>query len=395
MAETIARAVSIDTSELPRLAIVPFQLRDSTSESDADVLAQILAINIVRSGAYAVYPRTASLEQVQDEYANQLSGDTEDESLVDMGKGENPQFVLSGTARKLGSVQNMFNTSIIDLRSGVQKKGASVNYESLDDGIDAMLALVRGLTGVSLSAPASVAAASEGFVRIQGGTFTMGSPASEAGRYDNEVQHQVTVGSFYMGKYEVTQKEYQALMGTNPSYFKGDNLPVEQVTWYDAVNYCNALSRKEGLTPAYTVSGTNVSWNRSANGYRLPTEAEWEYACRAGTTTPYSSGSSVDGAGWYSSNSASTTQPVGTKQANAWSLYDMHGNVWEWCWDWYGAYPSDAQTDPMGASSGSPRVLRGGSWSDIGRIVRSAYRLSYTPSYRISFLGVRLLRPSL
>jgi formylglycine-generating enzyme required for sulfatase activity len=232
-------------------------------------------------------------------------------------------------------------------------------------------------------------------VFVEGGSFMMGSPASEAGRDSDETQHQVTVGSCYMGKYEVSQKEYQALMGTNPSYFKGDNLPVENVTWYDAVNCCNALSRKEGLTPAYTVSGTNVTWNRSANGYRLPTEAEWEYACRAGTTTPYSSGSSVGSAGWYGSNNGSTTHPVGTKQANAWGLHDMHGNVWEWCWDWYGAYSSGAQTDPMGASSGTYRVSRGGGWAYDGQNLRSALRGDHTPSGSYYDLGFRLLRPSL
>jgi formylglycine-generating enzyme required for sulfatase activity len=232
-------------------------------------------------------------------------------------------------------------------------------------------------------------------VRINGGSFMMGSPASEAGRQSNEVQHQVTVSGFYLGKYEVTQKEYQAVMGTNPSNRKGDNLPVERVTWYDAVNYCNARSRNEGLTPAYTVSGENVTWDRSTNGYRLPTEAEWEYACRAGTTTPYSSGSSVDGAAWYRSNSGSATHPVGTKQANAWGIYDMHGNVYEWCWDWYGDYSSGAQTDPMGASSGTTRVIRSMSWNDPGQYLRSAYRDYFSPSASYYTLGFRLLRPSL
>jgi hypothetical protein len=150
-------------------------------------------------------------------------------------------------------------------------------------------------------------------VLIQGGSFTMGSPESDVDHNNVELQHRVTVGSFYIGKYEVTQKEYQALMGTNPSSFKGDNLPVEQVTWHDAVNYCNARSQSERLTPAYTVSGTNVTWNHSANGYRLPTEAEWEYACRAGTTTPYSGGSSVGGAGWYSDNLKSPHNNIPTK----------------------------------------------------------------------------------
>jgi formylglycine-generating enzyme required for sulfatase activity len=243
-------------------------------------------------------------------------------------------------------------------------------------------------------------------VRIQGGTFMMGSPASEASRESDEAPHQVTVSGFYLGKYEVTQKEYQALMGTNPSYFKGDNLPVEKVSWYDAVNYCNARSRSEGLTPAYTVSGTNVTWTRSANGYRLPTEAEWEYACRAGTTTPFSTGGNIttnqsnyNGNNPYNGNAKGTyrekTTAVGSFAANAWGLYDMHGNVWEWCWDWYGAYPSGAQTDPMGASSGALRVTRGGSWIVNGQYLRSAYRNSYYPSNSYSYLGFRLLRPSL
>ncbi|MDR3333489.1 MAG: formylglycine-generating enzyme family protein [Treponema sp.] len=247
-------------------------------------------------------------------------------------------------------------------------------------------------------------------MRIQGGTFMMGSPASEASRNSNEVQHQVTVSSFFMGKYEVTQREYQAVMGTNPSFFKGDNLPVEKVSWFEAVEYCNARSRKEGLTPAYTISGSGdsrtVTWNRNVNGYRLPTEAEWEYACRAGTTTPFSTGSNIttnqanyDGNNPYNGNAKGTyrekTTAVDSFAANVWGLYDMHGNVWEWCWDWYGSYSSGAQTDPVGASSGTYRVLRGGSWYFNGRNLRSAFRDFDTPSARGSDLGFRLARPSL
>jgi formylglycine-generating enzyme required for sulfatase activity len=234
----------------------------------------------------------------------------------------------------------------------------------------------------------------------------MGSPSSEVNRNDAEAQHRVTVSSFYMGKYEVTQREYEEIMGNNPSSFKGANLPVETVTWFDAVRYCNARSQKEGLTPAYTISGENVSWNRSANGYRLPTEAEWEYACRAGTSTPFSTGNNIttsqanyNGNYPYNNNAKGTyrekTTTVGSFASNPWGLYDMHGNVYEWCWDWYGGYSMANQTDPVGASSGAARVQRGGSWCDDARRLRSASRIVSTPSLRNIILGFRLLRPSL
>jgi formylglycine-generating enzyme required for sulfatase activity len=245
-------------------------------------------------------------------------------------------------------------------------------------------------------------------VRINGGTFAMGSPANEPGRRDNEgPQHYVTVSSFYMGKYEVTQREYQEVMGTNPSNFKGDNLPVEQVSWFDAVEYCNKRSQREGLTPAYTISGSGdnrtVTWNRSANGYRLPTEAEWEYACRAGTTSPFSTGNNIttsqanyDGNYPYNNNAKGTyrekTTTVGSFAPNAWGLHDMHGNVREWCWDWFGNYASGSQTDPTGASSGSFRVSRGGGWNNSAQNVRSADRHGFTPSSRTYHPGFRVLR---
>ncbi|MCL2444278.1 MAG: formylglycine-generating enzyme family protein [Treponema sp.] len=236
-----------------------------------------------------------------------------------------------------------------------------------------------------------------GFVRINGGTFTMGSPANEARRESDEIQRQVTISSFQMSRYPVTQREYQEVMGTNPSHFRGDNLPVEMVSWFDAIEYCNRRSQREGLTPAYTISGSGdnrtVTWNRNANGYRLPTEAEWEYACRAGTTTPWNTGTSITTDQANYNNVIGRTTPVDRYPANRWGLYDMHGNVWEWCWDLYGPYASGAQTNPTGAVSGDYRVLRGGSWILSVEYARSAFRNVDGPYYRDDFLGFRLARP--
>jgi len=230
-------------------------------------------------------------------------------------------------------------------------------------------------------------------VYISRGSFLMGSPENEWGRSNNEgPQRQVTVSSFFIDRYPVTQASYQEITGTNPSTFKGPNLPVEQVSWFDAVEYCNKRSIKEGLIPAYTISGNNVRWNREANGYRLPTEAEWEYACRAGTQTPFYSGSSVNDAGWHSGNSGGRTRPVGEKQPNLWGLYDMHGNVLEWCWDWLGSYSLEEQTDPQGASSGASRVYRGGSWRFETYQIRSAFRFGNQPNLRTFFVGFRVVR---
>jgi uncharacterized repeat protein (TIGR02543 family) len=247
-------------------------------------------------------------------------------------------------------------------------------------------------------------------VRIPAGTFTMGSPESEPGRSNTagrETQHTVTLTKdFYMGKYEVTQAQYEAVTGSKPSSYttavppetSTANRPVENVSWYDAVEFCNKLSEKEGLTPVYTITDAMVIPNWGANGYRLPTEAQWEYACRAGTATAYNTGDTIsDDTGWYTSNSEGRTHSVGEKPANAYGLYDMHGNVWEWCWDWYGTYESGAQTDPTGpnnSNAGYYRVQRGGSCSSSGQSLRSASRDYNSPDYRTYTLGFRVVRPS-
>ena len=238
----------------------------------------------------------------------------------------------------------------------------------------------------------------DGFVLVEGGTFTMGSPESESGRFSGEVQHQVTVRSYYMSKYEVTQAQYQAVMGSNPSYYTGDNKPVERVTWYNAVNFCNKLSEDEGLEKVYTINSTDVTANWTKNGYRLPTEAEWEYAARGGKKSKgylYSGSNTAGDVAWHWDNSESKTHEVGTKAANELGLYDMSGNVWEWCWDWYGSYGSEAQTDPVGSSTGSSRVLRGGSWGSIARFVRVAFRNNVSPGLSSNHFGFRLVLPAI
>ena len=215
-------------------------------------------------------------------------------------------------------------------------------------------------------------------VFVEGGTFMMGCTAEQGNdcHGDEKPVHQVTINSFYIGKYEVTQGQWKAVMGNNPSYFaKGDNYPVENVSWDDAQEFIRQLNIKTG------------------KNYRLPTEAEWEYAARGGKQSKgykYSGGNDINVVAWYNLNSSCRTQPVGTKAPNELGIYDMSGNVWEWCNDWYGDYSSNAQTAPRGPSSGSARVFRGGSWHDDARYARVSFRNGITPGSRYSHMGFRL-----
>ena len=252
------------------------------------------------------------------------------------------------------------------------------------------------------------------FVLIQGGAFQMGSPESEDWRSNDETLHRVTVAPFYLARHEVTQKAFREVTGKNPSTFSGDDLPVESVTWLEAVEFCNALSLREGRTPAYTVSGggAQVAWNRGANGYRLPTEAEWECAARAGTTTPFYSRKTpgADDVNFYGhypyqieqnyfNDSVLETRPgvyrartlaVGSFAPNPNGLYDVYGNVGEWCFDYYADYGTAAQTNPTGAASGTRRVYRGGGWNDFGKNLRSAYRAAMPQANSSHSVGIRL-----
>ena len=243
-------------------------------------------------------------------------------------------------------------------------------------------------------------------VLIPAGEFKMGSPDSDPDAVAfQKPQHRVRITRpFCLGATEVTQGQYQAVTGANPSHFQGSaDLPVENVSWLDAIDYCSELSRKEGLTPFYRVQGETVEvpdWN--GTGYRLPTEAEWEYVCRAGSTTRYNFGDDAADLGefaWYSGNSQTQnvrlSHPVGQKRPNAWGLYDMHGNVEEWCWDgyeadYYSKNPSSA--DPLGPSQAASRVNRGGCWRLSPQRSRSAFRSGQAPGNRSAVLGFRVAR---
>jgi formylglycine-generating enzyme required for sulfatase activity len=245
-------------------------------------------------------------------------------------------------------------------------------------------------------------------IRVESGSFLMGSPEGEAGSNPvNEApQHRASVSAFMIAKYPVTQAEYQEVIGTNPSINKGPlTMPVDNVSWNMAVDYCNKRSVKEGLTPVYTINGNNVTWDRGANGYRLPTEAEWEYACRAGTTTPFSSGESMDDTGWHRDNSVvvlesgarnRSSYPVGEKKANAWGIHDMHGNVLEWCWDYFAPYTAEARVDSSGPDKplqgNTWRVYRGGCFDYVSAWCRSAYRFRQHQNFRMFYNGFRIAR---
>lgn len=220
----------------------------------------------------------------------------------------------------------------------------------------------------------------DGFVLVRGGKFNMGSPTTETDRESDETQHEVTLSDFYISPYEVTQKQWKQVMGSNPSTASKDceECPVENVSWDDIQDFLKKINAQN-----------------SGRAYRLPTEAEWEYAARGGSQSKgflYSGSNDIGAVAWYDGNSGNKTQPVGKRKPNEIGLYDMSGNVWEWCSDWYGSYSSGSQTNPTGPDSGVYRVFRGGGWFNNPRNCRAAYRYNYTPTLRNNALGFRLAR---
>ncbi|MDR1073044.1 MAG: formylglycine-generating enzyme family protein [Treponema sp.] len=228
-------------------------------------------------------------------------------------------------------------------------------------------------------------------ISVPAGAFLMGGTMFN---FESPIRKVTISKPFSIGKYEVTQREWIEVMGNNPSRWEGDDLPVETVSWYDAVEYCNERSIKENLTPVYTINGSQVKWNKIANGYRLPTEAEWEYAARSGgrDSYEYAGSDDVESVAWHVDNSGSKTHPVGMRLPNALELYDMSGNVWEWSWDYYGLYNDDSPIDPMGPSSGEDHSLRGGCMVLSTDHVQVAHRGRNTPVARDFYNGIRVAR---
>jgi formylglycine-generating enzyme required for sulfatase activity len=234
-----------------------------------------------------------------------------------------------------------------------------------------------------------------GMVLVKGGTFFMGSSGGRP--YDEEPIHTVTLRSFHMGKFEITREEWKAAMGTNPSLFKGDDHPVENVNWYDAIQYCNKRSEMEGLTPCYSGKGDDITCNFDADGCRLPTEAEWEYACRGGTRSgnyQYSGSNNAAEVAWYEINSGFKPHAVGQKKPNELGIYDMSGNLWEWCWEWYDKdyYKNSVSDNPRGPLSGKERSYRGGGCCGRKQFLRSTARYTLHPTFKRFDMGFRVVK---
>ncbi len=226
-------------------------------------------------------------------------------------------------------------------------------------------------------------------VYVPAGSFQMGRVGVA------EPVHTVTLDAFYIGKYEVTQQEYLSVMGTNPSYFANSGRPVEQVSWYDAVAFCNALSLEAGYDPCYIIAGENTICDFTASGYRLPTEAEWEYAARGATNDPdyiYAGSDTIGDVAWYDGNSGSQTHPVGEKDFNGIGTHDQTGNVYEWCWDWYGPYSEVLENNPTGSESGTLRIKRGGAYSSNPSLHYVSKRTYQAPDTIYCNLGLRVVR---
>lgn len=352
---------------------------------------------------YEAYDRV-SMSQIMGEHNFQRTGYVSDTQIKQLGEMTGATYILICEVAFVDEANIVLVSKIIDIET--TKVISNADIQSTSDGqsiLEACRSLAKRLLKVDSSysrpntsnkvAPSqssstsvsqgqskeiSVNGVSFKMIYVAGGTFTMGATAEQDGYGSDETPtHQVTLSDYFIGETEVTQELWYAVMGTNPSKFtRSSRNPVEMVSWYDCQAFIQKLNQLTGLR------------------FRLPTEAEWEYAARGGNSSKgykYSGSNRIDDVAWNDGNSGNTTHEVATCYPNELGLYDMSGNVWEWCSDWYGSYSSMAQTDPSGAGSGSYRVYRGGSWFNYARGCRVAYRYRNTPGDRFGYLGLRLV----
>ena len=364
-----------------------------TGNKDVDIiLGDQLVAGFAKSGKYIAVERTnAFLKQLQKETGYQQSGAVDDnEQIAELGKRFGVQYVCVAKTIAWGGVY-FISTRLVNVETAEVPTMYNAENKVMNNSSDVLKVtqeIANKLVGVSTSANGqngaqmiTITAGNVSFdmIKVEAGTFTMGCTSEQGGDCygDESPYHRVTISSdYYIGKFEVTQELYQAVMGTNPSNWKAYDRPVEMVSWNDAMEFCAELSRMTGRR------------------FTLPTEAEWEYAARGGkksTNAKYSGSSSVANVAWYDGNSGRQTHPVGKLRPNELGIYDMSGNVWEWCLDWYGSYSSASQTDPMGPGSGSIRVLRGGSWHNGAKGCRVSYRNGNTPGSRPYDSGFRVV----
>ncbi len=387
--------VNLDVSKGPEPVTVPDVVGLAQAEADTVITSALLALGAVTQ----MYSDTVSTGDVVSQLpaagTSVLPGTAVN---LDVSKGPEPVIVPDVVGMTQLAADSAITNALLAVGAVTQMYSAAVIYGSVISQSPVAGTPVIPGSGVDLTVskgapPVSVIALPGGIqmqlVQIAGGTFTMGSPDTEKDRYTNEgPQQKVTLDGFWMGQYLVTQAQWLAVMGSNPSHFTGDPVrPVEQLSWYDCQAFITALNAHIAAT------------SQGPATFRLPTEAEWEFACRAGTTTRFYWGDDLDYAAlgdyaWYEGNSGEQTHKVGLLLPNDWSLYDMCGNVWEWCQDWYGLYTGDTQSNPTGPSTGTQHVIRGGAWLDDGTYCRSAVRLGDNPSptdYIIA-IGLRVSR---
>jgi formylglycine-generating enzyme required for sulfatase activity len=385
-----------ESPNAPKLVFLPFYT--GVNGLRGETVKYATAIELANSKKYSVFPWSVSINDLDPAVLRPYSGIINFEQVKKIGTTLNVPYIFKGDILNLGTV-NLFLTSILNTTDASffseGEKEFRVFTEDLSIIPQISAALIRNIpdsSNVSLNP-------TENMVEIEGGIFTMGSPVNEPARDSDEDMHQVVVGGFFISKFEVTQAEYESLLGNNPSAFKRPDFPVEQVSWLDAIMFCNAKSAREDLTPVYTISESEISWNHDADGYRLPTEAEWEYVCRAGTTTAFSTGVGIssdvanfDGRYPYNHTDKGAfrakTMPVGSFTPNDWGIYDMHGNVYEWCWDQYRPYAQAGMDGALSADS----VIRGGSWDSEARFLRSANRAHTAHTAKKNYIGFRVAR---